>query len=82
MFDTIFNNDCGSSVCSTIGMLCVVYCVVRDFNVASRGEMCFRNQHDVRFLVLYEGFDFCSMLDEPIGIPQHYFELCSDLGHF
>jgi len=63
------NNNCVSPVCSTIGMLCVVYCVVWDFNVDSRGEMCFRNEHDVCFLVLYEGFNFCSLLGEPISIP-------------
>ena len=67
MFDAIFNNDCGSSVCSTIGMLCVVYCVLWNFNVAC-GEMCFRNHYDVCVLVLYVDFDFCSMLGEPISI--------------
>ena len=68
-FNAIFNNDCRSFVGSTIGVFCVVYCIVRDFNVASRGEMCFRNLHDARFLVVFEGFDFCRMLGEPIGIP-------------
>ena len=69
MFDDIFKNDCVSSVCGTIGMLCVVYCVFWNFNVAFRGEMLFRNQHDVFFLVLYVGFDFCSMLGKPSRIP-------------
>ena len=73
MFDAIFDNDCVSSVGSTIGKWCVVYCVPRDVDVTFFSEMCFWNQQDICLLMLYLGFDFFSMLGEPISIPQHYF---------
>jgi hypothetical protein len=69
MFVAIFNNDCCPSVCYTIGMLCVVYWVVRNFDITFLSEMCFRNQHDIYFLILYVDFDFFSMLDEPVSFP-------------
>jgi len=44
VFDAGFNNNCSSSVSSTVGLLGVVYCVVGNFNVAFGGEVGFRNQ--------------------------------------
>jgi hypothetical protein len=69
MFDTVFNNNCSPSVCSAVGILGGIYCVVWNLNVASRGEMRLKNQHNVYILGLYVGFDFRSMLGEPISIP-------------
>jgi hypothetical protein len=73
VLDRICNNDGCSSVRGVITMEINIKCVVRNFNVASRGEVRFRNQHDICSLGLYVGFDFCSMLGEPIGVPSHYF---------
>jgi hypothetical protein len=69
MFDTIFNNNCSPSERGVVGILGGIYYVVWNFNVASRGEMRLRNQHKVYILGLYVGFDFRSMLGEPISIP-------------
>ena len=70
MLGAIFNNDCGSSMFSTIGMLYAVDCVFGNFDaIFFFGEMCFINQHDVDFLILCVSFDFFSMLGEPIIIP-------------
>jgi hypothetical protein len=69
MFDAISNNDCGSSVCSTVRKLCVLYWVVGNFDVTFLSEMYSRNQHDIYFLIVCVGFDFFSMLGEPVSIP-------------
>ena len=53
MCDNISNNDCGSSMCSAIGM-CVVCCVFMNFDV-TLGEMRFRNQC-LGFLILNVSF--------------------------
>jgi hypothetical protein len=44
VFDASFNNNCSSSVSSTVGVLGVAYCVVGNFNLAFGGEVGFRNQ--------------------------------------
>jgi hypothetical protein len=68
VFDASFNNNCSSSVSSTVGVLGVVYCVVGNFNVAFGGKVGFRNQQDVRLLVSDVGFDFFDVKGQPTGI--------------
>jgi hypothetical protein len=50
MLDGTADDEGDSSVCSVIGMYCVVYSVVGNFEDGSGSEMCFRNEGDVDFM--------------------------------
>ena len=69
VFDAIFYDNRSSATCSTMGMLCIMYRVIRNFETAFLSEVCFRNQHGVYFLILYVVFYFFNVPGEPVGVP-------------
>ena len=54
MFDCIFYNYCGSSMCGTIRVFCVIYVIATNFEVTFASKVCFRDEHDIYLICLQE----------------------------
>ena len=67
MFDCIFYNDCGFSMCGNIRMFSVIYVIPTNFEVTFASEVCCREEHDIYLFVYRNVHNSSGCCNKPLA---------------